>query len=85
VDDFAVARAHPRPDGVFRLDDYDLAASLRQRARDRETDNTGADNEAFDCIHGGLQRVGGDDAQQPAAAGQTSTMPPSDMMTCPVI
>jgi hypothetical protein len=68
VDDFAVARAHPRPDGVFRLDDDDLAASPRQRARDRETDNTGADNEAFDCVHGGLQRVEATTLNNPPAS-----------------
>lgn len=86
VDDFAVARAHPGPDGVFRLDDDDLPASPRQRARDRETDHSGADDEAFDGVHGSLQARRGGDAQQPAgAAGQTNTMPPSDMMTCPVI
>ena len=40
----------------------------------------------FDGVHGSLRRLEGGDAQQPAgAAGQTSTMPPSDMMTCPVI
>ena len=68
VDDFAVARAHPRPDGVFRLDDDDLAASPRQRARDRETDNTGADNEAFDCVHDGLQRVEATTLNNPPAS-----------------
>ena len=58
VDDFAVARTHPRPDSAFRLDDDHLAANPRQRARDRETDHTGADDEALDCVHGSLQRLG---------------------------
>ena len=66
VDDFAVTRAHSRPDGVFRLDD-DLAASPRQRARDRETDHAGADDEAFDGVHGSLQRVGAATLNNPPA------------------
>jgi hypothetical protein len=50
VDDFAIARAHSRPNGVFRLDDDDLAASPRHSARDRATDYTAADDETFDCV-----------------------------------
>ena len=48
------------------LDD-DLAASPRQRTRDRETGHTGADDEAFDCVHGSLQRVGAATLSNPPA------------------
>jgi hypothetical protein len=83
VDDLAVARVHPSPDGVFRLDDDDLAASPRS-ARDREP--TRADDEAFDRFPWQPSARLSGDAQQPAGdTGQTSTMPPSAMMTCPVM
>ena len=57
----------PRPDGVFRLDDDGLAASPRQRARDRRTDHTGADDEAFDGVQGSLQRFGAATLNNPPA------------------
>ena len=48
MDDLAVARAHPRADRVFGLDDDDLAAGARERAGDRETDDARADDETID-------------------------------------
>ena len=57
----------PRPDGVFRLNEDDFAASPRHRARDRETDHTGPDDGAFDGVHGSLQRLGAATLNNPPA------------------
>ena len=57
----------PVPMASSAYDDDDLAASPRQRARDRETDHAGADDEAFDGVHGSLLCVGAATLNNPPA------------------
>ena len=52
VDHFAVARGRFGADPLRRLQDDHLPPGLRQRARDREPDHTGTDNDAIHFFHG---------------------------------
>ena len=51
VDHLAVARGRDRADRRFALEHENLAAGEREAARDREPDDAGADNHAFDLFH----------------------------------
>ena len=50
MDDLGVAGAGDGADGLGGFEHDDLAALERERAGDRETDNTGADHGAFDLF-----------------------------------
>ena len=51
VDHLAVARRRDGADPFGRLQDDDLAAGLRQPARDRKTDHARTDHDALDFVH----------------------------------
>jgi hypothetical protein len=51
VDDLAVTRRCNGADSFGRFEDDDLAAGLRQPARDRKTDHAGTDYDALNFFH----------------------------------
>ncbi len=52
VDHLGIARAGVRADGVFALENDDLAPGEREGARDREADRPGADHDRVKLFHG---------------------------------
>jgi len=52
VDHFAVARTDTGPDRRLALDHDDFTSGDRQRPRNRETDDAGADDDAIDSLRG---------------------------------
>ncbi len=52
MDDFAVARADPLPDGGLGFHDDGFAPALGQLARDREANRAGTDDDRVNLVHG---------------------------------
>src|SRR6266850_7296160 len=51
VDDFGIARAGMRAYGVLAFEDHHLATGEGERARDREADHPGADDDRVKLFH----------------------------------